>query len=146
MILRPARDDEYDAVATLWYESWMSIGIANETDLPLEDLKKRVRDEIAGGWQLFIIADETALAGMLALRPPDHLDQLFIAPDYQGQGIGRALLNFARTELGGDIRLWTAADNRRACDWYEREGFVETGRDYVEKNRRQRVHYMWRRI
>ncbi len=145
MILRAAIPDEYDAIATLWYDSWMSIGISNETDLPFDELKQRLRQEVAAGWSLFVASEETALLGMLALKPPGHLDQIFVSPSHQGKGVGRALLAFARQQLTGDIHLWTAAENLKANAWYLREGFVETHRTYVETNRRERVHYAWRR-
>jgi GNAT superfamily N-acetyltransferase len=43
---------------------------------------------------------------MLALHLPDrYLDQLFVAPTYQGSGMGRHLLAFARQQLPDEIWL-----------------------------------------
>ena len=41
---------------------------------------------------------------MLALHLPEfYLDQLFVAPDYQGQNLGRRLLAFTRRHLPDEI-------------------------------------------
>ena len=49
--------------------------------------------EIEKGWSLFVADDDGALAAMLALHLPEiYLDQLFVAPEYQGRNLGRQLL------------------------------------------------------
>jgi ribosomal protein S18 acetylase RimI-like enzyme len=62
---------------------------------------------------------------MLALHlPKRRLDQLFVAPEYQGRSLGRTLLAFTRTHLPDEIRLRCIRENEKAWRWYEREGFV----------------------
>ena len=72
------------------------------------------------------------LAAMLALHLPKlYLDQLFVAPAYQGRSLGRKLLAFTRTHLPDEIWLRCVRENEKAWRWYEREGFVfekEAGR------------------
>ena len=69
--------------------------------------------------------DDGAIAAMLALHLPQmHLDQLFVAPEYQGQGLGRCLLAFARQHLPDEIHLRCVRENEKAWRWYEREAFV----------------------
>ena len=69
---------------------------------------------------------------MLALHLPQlYLDQLFVAPEYQGQSLGRRLLAFTRQHLPDEIWLRCVRENEKAWRWYEREGFVfekEAGR------------------
>jgi GNAT superfamily N-acetyltransferase len=43
------------------------------------------------------------------------LDQLFVAPEVQGRGIGRTLLYLAKQKLPEGLWLWTVVDNQRAC-------------------------------
>ena len=52
------------------------------------------------------------------------LGQLFIAPNYQGQGLGKRLLAFAREQMPNEIWLRCVRENEKAWRWYEREGFV----------------------
>ena len=62
---------------------------------------------------------------MLALHLRErYLDQLFVAPNYQGKGIGRQLLAFTRKQLPDEIWLRCVRENEKAWRWYEREGFV----------------------
>jgi ribosomal protein S18 acetylase RimI-like enzyme len=62
---------------------------------------------------------------MLALHLPKmYLDQLFVAPHYQGQDLGRRLLAFTRELLPHEIHLRCVRENEKAWRWYEREGFV----------------------
>ena len=53
-----------------------------------------------------------------------YLDQLFVAPEYQGRSIGRQLLAFTRQQLPDEIWLRCVRENEEAWRWYEREGFV----------------------
>ena len=96
-IIRPARADEYDEVARVWMDSWVSTGLEDASDSLLAKLRARVPMEIEKGWSLYVADDNGELAAMLALHVPDrYLDQLFVAPEYQGDGLGRQLLAFTR--------------------------------------------------
>jgi GNAT superfamily N-acetyltransferase len=124
-MIRPACAAEYDEIARVWMRSWVSTGLAEESDFLLANLRARVRHEIEKGWSLFVADDNGRLAAMLALHLPDlYLDQLFVAPEYQGQSLGRALLAFTRRQMPREIYLRCVRENEKAWRWYEREGFV----------------------
>jgi GNAT superfamily N-acetyltransferase len=123
--IRPARMDEYDEVARVWMESWATVGIEPASAALLEKLRARLRAEVEKGWSLNVADDGGKLAAMLALHLPDnYLDQLFVAPEYQGKGVGRMLLAFTHTLLPDEIWLRCVRENEKAWRWYEREGFV----------------------
>ena len=123
--IRAYGDQDLVAVARLWLESWQSTG------LPVAQLatdaanKERISRELTGGWSVFLACNENEdLLGFLALKPDSAcLDQLFVAPAVQRQGIGRALLDFAKQQMTNGIWLRTAVDNVGACRFYERNGF-----------------------
>jgi GNAT superfamily N-acetyltransferase len=124
-IIRPARPDEYDEVARVWMNSWVSTGLDEASNFLLAKLRARVLQEVEKGWSLFVADDEGRLAAMLAVHLPlRYLDQLFVALEYQGQGLGRRLLAFTRTHLPDEIELRCVRENEKAWRWYEREGFV----------------------
>jgi GNAT superfamily N-acetyltransferase len=146
IVIRPAHPDEYDEVARVWMESWVSTGLAEASDTLLTQLRARVRREIEQGWTLFVADDRGRLAAMLALHlPKRYLDQLFVAPAYQGRSLGRRLLAFTRRQLPDEIVLRCVRENDKAWRWYEREGFVceqeqvEPSTGFVMK------HYRWQR-
>ena len=123
--IRPARADEYDEVARVWMNSWATTGLEAASDDLLEKLCARVRTDVANGWSLYVADDRGRLAAMLALQLPDHnLDQLFVAPDYQGKSLGRRLMAFTRGLMPDEIWLRCVRENEKAWRWYERDGFV----------------------
>jgi len=125
IIIRPARADEYDAVARVWMDSWVSTGLEEASQFLLAKLRARVPQEVEKGWSLFVADDRGELAAMLALHLPKlYLDQLFVAPSYQGKSLGRKLLAYSRAQMPDEIHLRCVRENEKAWRWYEREGFV----------------------
>lgn len=121
------------------YESRLGLRPAPMDD----DYARRVSEDEA-----WVMATETGrVAGLLVLvARTDHLllDNIAVDPEYQGQGIGRALLDLAerraREQGMESIRLYTnelMVENQRL---YERVGYVETHRR--EEHGFSRVHYM----
>lgn len=144
--IRPARADEYDAIAQVWMDSWVTVGLDDASNFLLAQLRARIPREIEKGWSLFVADDGGTLAAMLALHVPErYLDQLFVAPPYQGRSVGRQLLAFTRKRLPDEIWLRCVRENEKAWRWYEREGFafereaVEPMTGYVMK------YYRWTR-
>ena len=98
--IRPARTDEYDEIARVWMNSWASTGLEAASNFLLAKLRARIPLEVDKGWSLFVADDGKGLAAMLALHLPNlYLDQLFVAPEYQGQNLGRRLLSPSRDNI-----------------------------------------------
>src|SRR5215472_5017384 len=94
-VIRPARAEEYDEIARVWMESWVSTGLAETSNFLLANLRARIPREIEDGWSLFVADDQGVIAAMLALHlEKRYLDQLFVAPEYQSRSLGRELLAF----------------------------------------------------
>jgi GNAT superfamily N-acetyltransferase len=146
LLIRSARSDEYDEVARVWMNSWVSTGLAEASPFLLANLRARVPMEIEKGWSLYVADDGGTLAAMLALQMADrYLDQLFVAPDHQGQNLGRQLLAFTRSQLPDEIWLRCVRENEKAWRWYEREGFVFE-KDAVEPmNGFVMKYYRWKK-
>jgi ribosomal protein S18 acetylase RimI-like enzyme len=146
IIIRPARPDEYDEVARVWMESWASVGLEDASDFLLAELRARVPMEIEKGWSLYVADDNQGLAAMLAMHLPDcYLDQLFVAPEYQGSGLGRQLLAFTRLQLPDEIWLRCVRENEKAWHWYEREGFLFEKEQIDTTTGRAMKYYRWKK-
>src|SRR5882757_306674 len=144
--IRPARADEYDEIARVWMESWASTGLEDASNFLLAKLRARVPMEIEKGWSLFVADDRGKLAAMLALHLPlRYLDQLFVAPEYQGKSLGRELLAFTRTQLPDEIWLRCVRENEKAWRWYEREGFVFEKEQVDPANGLTIKYYRWKK-
>jgi ribosomal protein S18 acetylase RimI-like enzyme len=144
--IRPARTEDYDAVADVWMRSWLSVGVETPSDWLLQRLRERVPLEVANGWSLYVAEDGGRLAAMLAFRLRDnYLDQLFIAPEYQGRGLGKRLLAFTRAHLPDEIWLRCVRENEKAWHWYEREGFVFEKEEVDPHTQFTMKYYRWKR-
>ncbi len=144
--IRPARADEYDDLARVWMESWVSTGLAEASPFLLANLRARIAKEIGDGWSLFVADDDGKLAAMLALHlPKRYLDQLMVAPAYQGRSLGRHLLAFTRTHLPDEIWLRCVRENEKAWRWYEREGFVFEKQAIEPMTGFMMKYYLWKK-
>jgi ribosomal protein S18 acetylase RimI-like enzyme len=109
-------------------------------------LRARVPREIDHGWSLYVADAQGALAAMLALHlPKRYLDQLFVAPEYQGQGLGRLLLAFSRQQMPDEIWLRCVRENEKAWRWYERQGFMFEKETVEPMTGFTMKHYRWKR-
>jgi ribosomal protein S18 acetylase RimI-like enzyme len=146
LTIRSARSDEYDEVARVWMESWVSTGLEDASKFLLAQLRARVPREIENGWSLFVADDGGTLAAMLALHlPTRYLDQLFVAPAFQGRSLGRQLLGFTRSLLPDEIHLRCVRENEKAWRWYEREGFLFENEQVEPITGRTMKYYRWKK-
>ncbi len=67
-------------------------------------------------------AIEDAVIGFIAFRE-GRIDHLYVLPNQQNQGAGRALLGIAKAASPG-LLLWTFQRNASARRFYEKHGFV----------------------
>ena len=88
---------------------------------------------------VFVAELEGAPAGYVALaRAADavRIDQLFVSPEHEAEGIGRQLLEWAEgyaiSERAARLEVVVEADNRRALDFYRGRGFSEAGENLLE--------------
>lgn len=83
------------------------------------------------------------MVGIVAFNS-DELNQLYVANDQQGKGIGEILLNLAKEHSGGSLFLYTFEINKKAQRFYEKHGFVEIGRGYENEENLPDIKYEWR--
>lgn len=88
---------------------------------------------------VFVAELEGGPAGYVALDQDEdaiRIEQLFVSPVHEGEGLGRQLLAYAEGYAisTGAMRLQVVVeeDNRRALDFYRAQGFVRGGADLLE--------------
>lgn len=69
------------------------------------------------------VAERQGRVAALMVLQDNQLDQLYVAPEHQGCGLGGRLLDLAKRRRPGGLTLWTFQRNHRARTFYERRGF-----------------------
>ncbi|WNV76530.1 GNAT family N-acetyltransferase [Geodermatophilus sp. DSM 44513] len=90
------------------------------------------------------VADDGRVLGFAALDG-NWLEQLYVDPDHQGRGAGRALLEDAQRLRPGGLRLHVFTRNTRARRFYEAAGFVLVAQSHGHDNeeREPDCTYVW---
>jgi ribosomal protein S18 acetylase RimI-like enzyme len=109
-----------------------------------------IRDILIPSNRVTIVEQAGKVIGMMALSVDDSvgwIDHLYLLPQAVGQGIGTALVERAKTELGSPIRLYTFQANGGAIHFYERHGFkpIQNGDGSGNEERCPDVLYEWSR-
>jgi GNAT superfamily N-acetyltransferase len=145
--IREYRPEDFDAVTILWR-------ISREKSLPEFQREKGhffyedrdyFRDHVLTKNQVWVVESENYPVAFMAMNK-DFIDYLYIHPDYQLRGIGKALLDFARKCSPEHIWLYTLQVNVNARAFYEKNGFVaeKFGVSPPPENEPD-VEYHWRR-
>ena len=130
--LRPARPDDAESIAAIWYEGWRDAHLGNVPDAliavrPQESFEPRATQRIADT-TVAIIDDE--VAGFMMVLD-DEIDQVYLSRRHRGTGVAPALLAAAERRISADghIRAWLAVvpGNTRARAFYRRNGWIDEG-------------------
>jgi ribosomal protein S18 acetylase RimI-like enzyme len=74
-----------------------------------------------------------SIAGILKAPERYHIYSLYVLPEYQGRGLGKALLECsyrqARALHFRQVWLGVMEENRPAVEWYTRQGFYFVERE-----------------
>ncbi len=126
--LRPFKRDDCAALAEFWVAAWRATGIAIDFDARRDWFAAHLTALAAAGVAITVAEILGTPVGFATLDPRNgDLDQLCVAPERQGRGIARALLDDAMRRAPGGLSLKVNQDNPRARRLYERSGFVVTG-------------------
>ncbi len=110
---------------------------------PSED-RAYFRDQVFPWCEVWGAVDG-GLIGFIAFRD-GWIDQFYVLPARQGQGVGEALLGVAKTAFP-ELHLWTFQRNAPARRFYEHRGFVALEETDGSRNeeREPDILYRWRR-
>jgi GNAT superfamily N-acetyltransferase len=100
--------------------------------LSIKEFEFQIEGELILGAKRFL--ESTELMGFISVWKPERfIHHLYIAQTQQGQGLGGALINEVRKQLGTPLHLKCGAGNTKAQVFYEnsgwRRGSVEVGPD-----------------
>jgi GNAT superfamily N-acetyltransferase len=147
IVLRPATAEDAAALGDVYLAAFHAT-----YDFPLAHTDDQVRawlqDVVVPAGNTWVAVDEAAdgaVVGLAVVAGAD-LDQLYVAPDRLGEGIGRRLLDLAKDRSPGGLSLYTFQVNDRARRFYERNGFTAEwfGDGSANEEGQPDVRYVWR--
>jgi ribosomal protein S18 acetylase RimI-like enzyme len=156
VVVRPAEPADAEQVVTTrtrtWRQAYAGIvpdDVLASLDAEADDLVRRMRerwsDPQGARFRTVVAVQDDRVVGFATFGPyrldqgrPEPVDPavgevlaIYVDPDRQGHGYGRALMDTAVEDLraagAGEVRLWVLAENTPSRRFYERYGFVDDG-------------------
>ena len=117
--------------AIYYHKHWgFSVFFESKVATELSEFLRRFKEERDGFWVASVdgrIVGSIAIDGLNHDSKGAHLRWFIVAPESQGQGVGKILIEeaieFCREKRFGQIYLWTFAGLDAARHLYERHGF-----------------------
>ncbi len=123
--IRQSRAADNGRLYEIWHDAVRaSHGFISSNDMA--EIEHMVKTEYLPGKDFWVAADaDDRAVGFMRLEG-SHVDSLFVAPEAQGRGAGRALLAhaFSQTE---QLSVEVNEQNIEARQFYEKMGFVQVG-------------------
>jgi putative acetyltransferase len=125
-----ARDE--DAAIALWLRTWQAAYPHIDFAARLDWWRERWRAELVPVAEIVVAETDSAhnyaIIGFVTVDPRTfYLDQIVVAPEYWGFGIGEALITEAKRLSPRGLDLDVNIDNDRAIRFYDKQGFRVTG-------------------
>jgi GNAT superfamily N-acetyltransferase len=149
--IRRAGPSDLDGIGDVWLSSWRAT-FDFEPGHPDEDVRRWLATELVPRHETWVavdgadrVGDTERVVGLMALSDT-MVEQLYIAPDWIGRGLGRRFIELAKTRRPDGLDLYCFTVNARARQFYERNGFeaVAFGDGSNNEERQPDVRYAWR--
>jgi putative acetyltransferase len=125
--LRAYQTDDEDASVALWLRTWQATYPALDFAERLDWWRERWRHELLPVAEI-VIAEANGMIGFVTIDTVTrYLDQLVVAPEYWGAGVGLDLIAEAKRLSPSGVDLDVNVDNERALAFYRKCGFAITG-------------------
>jgi GNAT superfamily N-acetyltransferase len=127
LVLRPATQGDLPAMAEVFLAARAAAVPAMPPSIHPPDGVRAFylsHDVETGEREAWVAEDERGTVGFVELKG-DWLDDLYVLPQAQGEGIGTALLDIAKAQRPGGFSLWVFVSNVPAREFYSRHGLVE---------------------
>jgi putative acetyltransferase len=126
--LRAYQTDDEDASVALWLRTWQAAYPDIDFAARLDWWRTRWRNELLPVAAVVIAETKDGMVGFVTIDAATrYLDQLVVAPEYWGSGVGHALICEAKRLSPMGVELDVNVDNARALAFYDKCGFAVSG-------------------
>jgi len=129
-MIRKYEDKDLEGMLDVWYQASL-VAHSFLTEEFFEQERRNIRDIYLDRSETWIYEDEGRVVGFMSLNG-NEVGAIFIYPEMQGRGIGRALMDVAKG-LHETLELEVFKENLNARGFYEHYGFV-TFKEYVPED------------
>lgn len=124
LTLRRYTEADEDAAIELWRRTWQHHFPHIDFNARLNWWRERWKNELIPVAYVVVAERDGALTGFVTVDPDTrYLDQLVVAPEDWGSGVGTALLDEAKRLSPAGLELLVNKENARAIGFYAKHGF-----------------------
>ncbi len=150
LVIRRAEPRDATGIGDVWLASWRAT-FEFPPSHPDDDVRRWLADELVPNHETWVAVDrghpgaDERVVGLMAVSF-SMVEQLYLAPDWIGRGLGRRLIELAKTRRPTGLELFCFQANQRARSFYEHHGFlaVATGDGSNNQEHQPDIRYAWR--
>ena len=148
-IVRIYESQDLSKIVQLWYKTWHSVFPEIQHPQPYHLWEKRFHDELVPKGEVWVADIKGQVVAFIVVfkgensKTRGELNQIFVDPIFQNQGIGTALINKAKTIFPQGLRLTTLQSNTEACSFYTKHDFVAGNTSTNKINGQPNIEYIW---
>lgn len=139
-MIRTYKETDLEEMVRIWYAA----SVIAHSFMPAPfwaSYKSPMKEEYLPLAENYVFEQDGKVAGFISLAG-EKVCALFVAPEAQGKGTGKALLEHAKA-LKGRISLKVYKENKKAILFYEKSGFRATGEEVDEYTGRMQILMEW---
>ncbi|WP_062267011.1 GNAT family N-acetyltransferase [Endozoicomonas arenosclerae] len=150
--IRPAEIKDSRSLAiigqTVWITTYAIEGIRNSfLDFIAEEFSEAHMHERIKTEQVLVVESGEHLCGYAVLERPEkeqksELVTLYLLPEFQGNGLGKTLLDEAIKLAPQGIWLSCYEGNQKALNFYKKQGLTVTGTRYFELDNEKHLNWI----
>ena len=142
--LRAMQLDDLAALADMWIASWRDVFSEIDFEARRAWFCERILAHRRDGVRIIVAENEAQLLGFVTVDTTTRfIDQLAVAPFAMGCGVGQRLIAQARRVSPRQLLLDVNEDNRRALNFYRRQGFRVVGEGVSETSGLPLLRMAW---
>jgi putative acetyltransferase len=142
--LRPYAPADEAAAIALWQRTWQLAYPELDFAARVDWWRERWRNELVPVAQIMVAETNGQMAGFVTVDATGYLDQIVVAPEAWGSGVGVALIEGAKRLSPERLDLLVNQDNARAVRFYQKQDFEITGIDTNPRSGAPLYRMSWR--
>jgi ribosomal protein S18 acetylase RimI-like enzyme len=124
-MIRPFKEEDFEIIVKFWFEAVQVAEpeLVKRMKYELQGAREYFKDFVVPANKMWVYELNQEPIGFLAMQN-EFIDRLYVNPKFHRQGIGKTLLEFAKTLSPNHLWLYTDQANKMSRAFYEKNEFV----------------------